>query len=367
MSSLPISALLSQLLAACAIEFDNAAELRMPHVTTRDASAQQRGPWLVSMAMWLNCMQFLPEKGLTLRELREQALTETNLHGMERWGYITVSAPDGQPKARSPRQDSVLCPTHWGRVAQQVWQETAEELQERWQQRFGAELLSLLGEIGDALPFAMPDCMPILHYGLWTFDPARKKDWEKQFRQPRRTASRVEGFLPVLLARVLLHFAAEYEAASHLSLAMGANVLRVLSDEGVLVRDLPRLSGVSKEAMAMGLGVLEKHGLVEAETSARTQRSKAVMLTERGVRAAAEHEQRVRRIESQWRQRRGGEWLQPLRAALEIFLAPGPDGRGPIFAALAPAPGNWRAKIAPPECLPHYPMVLHRGGYPDGS
>jgi len=27
----------------------------------------------------------------------------------------------------------------------------------------------------------------------------------------------------------------------------------------------------------------------------------------------------------------------------------------------------WRAKFRRPEVLPHYPMVLHRGGYPDGS
>jgi hypothetical protein len=27
----------------------------------------------------------------------------------------------------------------------------------------------------------------------------------------------------------------------------------------------------------------------------------------------------------------------------------------------------WRASVPNPETLPHYPMVLHRGGYPDGS
>jgi DNA-binding MarR family transcriptional regulator len=363
MSSLPISALLSQVLVACTIEFDNTAELRMPHVTTRQAPVEPERPWLVSMAMWLNCMQFLPEEGLTLRELREQALTETNLHGMQRWGYIVVSASEGHPEARAPRQDSILRPTRWGRVAQRVWQETAEELQERWQQRFGTELFGMLREIADALPFAMPDCMPIMHYGLWTFDPARKKDWQKQFALPRPSQRRHRGFLPVLLARILLHFAAEYESVSHLSLAMAANVLRVLSEEGVLQCDLPRRSGVSKEAIAMGLGVLERRGLTEMEGSARTQRSKAVMLTEHGVLAAAEYNHLVCCIEDRWQQRLGAERLQKLRSALEALL----ECRAPIVEPLKPAPGNWRAKIAPPEYLPHYPMVLHRGGYPDGS
>jgi hypothetical protein len=28
---------------------------------------------------------------------------------------------------------------------------------------------------------------------------------------------------------------------------------------------------------------------------------------------------------------------------------------------------NWRAKVPKATTLPHFPMVLHRGGYPDGS
>jgi hypothetical protein len=34
---------------------------------------------------------------------------------------------------------------------------------------------------------------------------------------------------------------------------------------------------------------------------------------------------------------------------------------------MRPYPGNWRLQVRPPVTLPHYPMVLHRGGYPDGS
>jgi hypothetical protein len=38
-----------------------------------------------------------------------------------------------------------------------------------------------------------------------------------------------------------------------------------------------------------------------------------------------------------------------------------------LLAGLEPYPDNWRAKIRKPTELPHFPMVLHRGGYPDGS
>jgi hypothetical protein len=34
---------------------------------------------------------------------------------------------------------------------------------------------------------------------------------------------------------------------------------------------------------------------------------------------------------------------------------------------MTPYPEGWRASVATSETLPHYPMVLHRGGYPDGA
>jgi hypothetical protein len=34
---------------------------------------------------------------------------------------------------------------------------------------------------------------------------------------------------------------------------------------------------------------------------------------------------------------------------------------------MAPYPDGWRAQAKPATALPHYPMVLRRGGYPDGS
>jgi hypothetical protein len=38
-----------------------------------------------------------------------------------------------------------------------------------------------------------------------------------------------------------------------------------------------------------------------------------------------------------------------------------------LFEGLKPHPGNWRSTLPTPKILPHFPMVLHRGGYPDGS
>jgi hypothetical protein len=39
----------------------------------------------------------------------------------------------------------------------------------------------------------------------------------------------------------------------------------------------------------------------------------------------------------------------------------------PLRVGLRAPPGTWRAARAEPLTLPHHPLVLHRGGYPDGS
>ena len=60
------------------------------------------------------------------------------------------------------------------------------------------------------------------------------------------------------LARVLLLFALDAEPAAKLSMAIGSNLLRVLDETGVPVRDLPRLTGVSKESIAVAASFLGK-------------------------------------------------------------------------------------------------------------
>src|SRR5579862_4464294 len=76
---LPLPSLLSQALVAFTIEFDNEAERTLPHRTTRHGSTSglARGPWLVSQVMWSNCMRFVSEEGITVRELERVARTKT--------------------------------------------------------------------------------------------------------------------------------------------------------------------------------------------------------------------------------------------------------------------------------------------------
>jgi hypothetical protein len=172
--------------------------------------------------------------------------------------------------------------------------------------------------------------------------------------------------LPALLSRVLLAFAVEFERETATSLAISANVLRVLSeDDWIPVRDLPALSGVSKESIAMATGFLVRNGRAETGPVPPPGRGQRIRLTAAGRRAKDRYGRLTAAIEDRWRARWGDAPISGLRALLECLAGP-PGGPSPLMQGLEPYPDNWRAKIKPPRILPHYPMVLHRGGYPDG-
>jgi DNA-binding MarR family transcriptional regulator len=172
--------------------------------------------------------------------------------------------------------------------------------------------------------------------------------------------------LPALLSRVLLAFAVEFERESDLSLAISANVLRILDENGVRLRDLPLLSGVSKEAISMALGIPRKQRAV-IEPDPAGSRAKVVRLTSKGREAQNAYRHLLGAIEQRWQMRFGKEAIQTLREHLERLVGEPVAEGPPLFRGLEPYPGGWRASIRRPNTLPHYPMVLHRGGFPDGS
>jgi hypothetical protein len=167
-----------------------------------------------------------------------------------------------------------------------------------------------------------------------------------------------------LLARPLVAFADEFDAASPVSIAMTADVLRPLDAVGVPVRELPRLTGVTSEPIAMGLSWLEKRGLASVVTVDRT---KLVLLTAAGVAARARALDRVDALESNWRARYGEGMIDSVRHILEPLVGDGTPSGSRLFDGLTPPADGWRASIPAPATLPHFPMVTHRGGYPDGA
>ena len=284
----PLSALLSQALVAFTIEFDNEAEHRLPHHTTdRGASGHGDGAWLVSLAMWENCMRHVTDAPITVGELEARARIPANLDGMRRWGYITIDGTAKKIHKRRPGPDAVLRATARGLRAREIWLPLPGLIEQRWQERFGADQG---GQLRDAL---------------------------------------------IAVVRQL--------------------------------RDLPPLTGTSKEAVRWALGILIRAHLAAEEPDPAASRGKVARLTAGGLDAQRRYRELVAAIEQRWHERFDGGAITALRASLEpLAMAPG-GGPPPLFGGIEPYPDGWRASARRPAVLPHYPMVLHRGGYPDGS
>jgi hypothetical protein len=314
--------------------------------------------------MYFNCLQFVPEQGITKRELERLARTRPNWDGMRRWGYVFLAPDPKDPRPRPPEKEWLVRTTPKGGLTQQMMRALLPEIEQRWRDRFGEsairELRRSLIAILRTLPDGLPDCMPILHYGLVCQGP------EQRGNLPQESVL-ASLALPVLLARVLLAFALEFEQESPVSLAICANILRVLDPEGAFLYKIPALSGVSKEGLAMGAGFLEKRGYIQLVSQKPVQRGRIVLLTSAGTLVQTEYPQRLRVLEERWKARTGTEATAALWAALDALAGDGTRAQSPLFQGLEPHPEGWRAKAKAPLTLPHFPMVLHRGGFPDGS
>jgi DNA-binding MarR family transcriptional regulator len=248
-----------------------------------------------------------------------------------------------------------------------VWRPLFGIVEERWQARFGADHIARLRDSLAALigqfDVELPDYLPVLGYGL----VAEVFDNKGQAPAERASSAAARLHLPALLSKVLFAFTIEFERESELSLAISANVMRILGAEGVRVRDLPRLSGVSKEAIAMALGFLEKRRYVVVEPDPAASRTKVVRLMPKGRKARDAYLHLLTVVEERWQARFGQDAIGTLRESLERLAGEPTAQLSPLFRGLEPHPGGWRASARKPGTLPHYPMVLHRGGYPDGS
>jgi DNA-binding MarR family transcriptional regulator len=368
-------------LIAHTIEFDNEFEQRMPHRTTSFGSAGDRihGAWLGSMVLWANGMRLVPDQGITIGELERQARTDKlQLPGLERWGYIVIAPDPSDSRPKPPERDWLVRPTALGRKAQEVWRPLGGDIEERWRVRFGDDEIDTLRKSLSAalsqIDLAMPEYLPILGYGLFS---------QILFEEAPRTnvhsvAALAKMQLSALLAKVLLAFAIEFEFDWKISLPVSANCLRLLGEKAVRIADLPRLSGIAKEGVAFATGWLARSGYAAIEPDTTNGKGKVIRLTAEGQKAKQEYSKRLALVEARWRERFGEQEIAALCESLLALLRK-TDGGQPLLAqGLMPHPDGWRARKPyvsrtlafiddPAASLPHFPMVLHRGGYPDGS
>jgi len=331
--------------------------------------------------MWSNFLRFVDD-GIAVGELPEVAGLQkgrmlSTLGSMERWRYVFVASAgarqppkakrDGWGSARGLRSDWVVRRTPAGRTAASIWPELLDEIEARWEQRFGAdaadELREALRAIVARIDVALPDFLPIV-------GSANGMAADRPLQERRGTAGDTPH-LAALLCRALLAYTLDFERRSELSLPLAANFVRVLDARGISVRELPAAAGVSKEATVMALTFLTNmgHVMVEGATAA----TKVARLSPKGRELQKACGQLHASVEERWRTRFGADDVRRLRFSLERVLE-----HAELAHGLEPHPGGWRASGGyvertramvkdPRAALPHYPMVLHRGGWPDGS
>jgi hypothetical protein len=366
---LPLPSLISRLLVAFTIEFDNEFEHHMPHKTALfgEAGPEPRlsstgGPmrrtWLVSLAMWSNGMRFVPPDGVPLASVEGLG---ANLPGLQRWGYLRPDPPGER------QRDQVLKPTRAGRYAQAIWERLEGAIERRWEQRFGADLVAeLRTALADAIGQPernLPLFLPMVGYGN-----GMRTSFVSPTDEQLAAAGESAGLgLPALLSRALILVTLDYERESPLSLPVSADILPAIGADTVRLRDLPLRAGVSKEAVSAATGFLQRTGFAVADPGP------AVRLTDRGLTALNAHEELLRAAERRWADRCGVAPIERLRGCVLRFA----EGPG-LELGLRPHPDGWRAQgrykaqteavLADPwTALPAHPMVLHRGGFPDGS
>jgi DNA-binding MarR family transcriptional regulator len=333
------------------------------------------------MVLWANVMRLVPEGGIAVAELERQARTDKlQLSGLERWGYIVVAPDPTDPRAKPPQRDWLVRPSAIGRKAQEVWRPLAGIIEERWRARFGKEeidaLRQSLSDVLSQIDLAMPAYLPILGYGL--FSQIIVEETHRSYPSPQDKDTLADLQLHALLAKVLLAFTIEFEFNWKISLPVSANGLRLLSKEGTRLGDIPRRAGISKQGIAFATGWLERSGYAMTEPDSTASRGKIIRLTAKGLEAQQAYLQRLELVETHWRERFGKEEIAKLRESLDSLIHKRDGEQALLAQGLMPYPNGWRARkpyltqtlafvTNPAGALPHHPMVLHRGGYPDGS
>ena len=319
----PLSALLSQILVAWTVELDCEFERRMLETPHRGAR--------LSLVVWLSLLRFFGGEQVSVRTLASRALTadeqvKHQLGCLERWGFILLQPGEraGFGSGRGIRADWPVRLTASGEMAVKIWPELIPEIDARWSKRFGDNVTRLRGAL-EAIEHRIDIELP------WGLPGAILKLPEFA----HRTSPPEDGLpLPVLLSRVLLAFALDFERDSHAPISLCANAIRVLSDEPIPEAEIPKRTGCSDETSGIGW---QLKPYIVVQTDPARGRGKFVRLSEAGIKTQHNYYRLAGEIEAKWGLRFTGATKQ-LRESLTDLLE-----RSELPEGLKPPPGTIRA------------------------
>jgi hypothetical protein len=325
----PLSALLSQILVAYTVELDSEFERRMLETP--------KGGARLSLVIWLNLLRFLADGPVSVRTLASRALAPDEQGGppllgcLERWGFVVLQSGKraGFGSGRGIRADWPVRLTGSGEMAIKIWPDLIQEIDARWSKRFGegaTRLRRSLEALEHEIDLELPQGLPGAILRLPEF-------------APRKSAAEDGMPLPVLLSRVLLAFALDFEHDSRTPISMCANAIRVLSDEPIPEAEIPKRTGCSEETSGIGWQ-LKPYIIVERDPA--RGRGKFVRLSEVGMKTQHKYHRLAREVEQWWLERFNGAAAE-LREALTTLLK-----RSELSEGLKPPPGTTRAGAQTP-------------------
>jgi DNA-binding MarR family transcriptional regulator len=312
--SLPLSVLLSQVLIALAWEYQQAGD------------GEDRVP---PLPLWSNLLRFVDDESVALRDvprlarLSKRAIRVLVASAEERWGFVAVEAA---PALRGGR---IVRLTDRGRRAREAGRSGLAVVEQRWRTAFGEARIEALRTSLEAVVRQLDLELPHYPLGYGPADnsmtggravyerpgppriPAHGRDWSPVLRHERDTLAGLP--LSALLSQVLVAFAIDYEREAFDSMATAANVLRLMGDEGVPLRQLPPGAAVT----GTGKSGLERHGKLVVERDPTNPRRKLARLTVKARRTRDAYAPLIADIERDWQARYGQELIHTLRAALE--------------------------------------------------
>ena len=343
-----LSALLSQVLVAFTVEFDNEFERRMGEAGYPGAR--------LSLSVWANLMRFVAEGALSVRDLAVKALApekqvKFELGCLERWGFVVLEtdSTDQRPvptaahrqsgrelragwgSARGVRADWQVRLTSKGLTASEIWPPLFGVIDRRWETRFGRDQISRLrraledvvGQLDVELPFGLP------------------RSWEGTDEYPPRvTRGESHLTLPTLLSRLLLTFRLEFDHESPAPLEICANTLRVLGEKPIRVAEIPRLAGGSRETTDIGWRI-KPYVVGAADPTAG--RGRVARPSSRGLRAKETYFRLMAQIEKRWEARFGEEQIGRLRESFQTLFDRRNGDRVLLSEGLVPPQGTVRA------------------------
>jgi hypothetical protein len=252
----------------------------------------------LSLVVWANLMRFLCGGAVSVRDLTAQALAPDNQMKfqpgfLERWGFVALQPdPSDDPPVRSglDRQSGRELRAGWGSgrgiranwmvrltprglTAGRIWPPLFDQIERRWESRFGMDEISCLRQtlraVADQLLVELPHGLPCGCEATAEFPPRARGDGGS-------------FALPTLLSRLLSTFRLEFDREAPAPLVFSANTLRVLGEKPIRVAELPRLTGGSPETTDIGWQI-KPYVVVTSDPAA--SRGKVVRLSPLGVKA----------------------------------------------------------------------------------